>query len=227
MSSHILAWVAVGLTACNHDRVNQFRVEFPSQFDTISVCPKERVRVRWDVEGDATLGTAKGGPDSKLTPQDFATKNVAPKGDELVEVTQSTAFRVTARNANPAKDGAYATQFAEVPVAPIFKGNTSKCDAAGKCKASFNLEATPSMLVRWVGYPSVQWQGKGTELRICVSRDGILAGCVDPGSIVNLGNVSAGGVWTLEADVPPSTGVTANSVPLLKLQFDFGCPPTH
>jgi hypothetical protein len=218
-----------GCIGCNHDRVNGFHVGLPTQISTVSVCSGQQVNVKWEVNGKASLGTAKGGPEVNHKAADFVMKDVASSGEQLFTVTESTAYRISAVNANPADDGSFADQYAVVPVGPINKGNTATCDASNRCKTSFTLEATPSMLVRWVGSPLVQVSGHSEPIKICVSHEGSTPVCVDHNGVANVNNASAAGTWTLEADVPTSVMPTPSPgepppPPVLKMHFDFGCP---
>lgn len=222
MTDHlIVATAACALLACNHDRVNSFRVAIPTQIETVSVCKGDSVDVSWNVTGKATLGTARGGPEQHHEPRDFTTRDVASVGHQLFTVTESTAYRITAAGANAGNDGSFADQYAVVPVGPILKGNAATCDAANKCKAAFTLDATPSMIVRWVGEPAFTQRGKTQPIKICVSHEGSAPLCVEPGAIGNA-NTSAAGTWTLEAELP--AGIPATPPPILELHFDFGCP---
>ncbi len=219
--SHYVS-LALGLCAlgcCNHDRVNAFSVSLPTEINTVTVCKGDPVEVRWDVHGDAALGTATGGPDVHHEPGDFTMTRVTSTDRKVVNVEQSTTFRIVAIGANPANDGSFADQYAIVPVAPIDKGNTATCDAT-KCKTSFTLDASRSMIVRWVGEPRIAQSGTSKGIKICVSHDGGPPVCVDPDGTANVGR-SAAGTWTLEADLPADMQPTPP--PLLKLHFDFGC----
>jgi hypothetical protein len=217
----LIAASSVVLLACNHDRVNAFRVSIPTQVETISVCKGDKVDVKWDVTGRASLGTARGGPEQHHEATDFTMHDVDSAGHEPFTVTESTAYRITALGANPGNDGSYADQYAVVPVGPILKGNTATCDGSNKCTASFTLEATPSMIVRWVGDPMITQSGSSKPFKICVSHEGSSPVCVDAGAVGNV-NASAAGTWTLEADLP--AGMPALPPPILKMHFDFGCP---
>jgi len=180
------------------------------------VCPGERVKVDWDVEGRASLKTDRGDGDSSDV-------EVPSQGEQEPAVERRTTFTIRALDASPADPPSFASKSVDVALAPVEKGVNATCDAGSrKCRGSFTIGADDQTLtVKTIAGPRVVEGGRARPASICVSHAGMATACLSGDDKVAVA-VPAQGAWELETDLP--TGYAGPPDPQLRIQLGFGCP---
>lgn len=178
-------------------------------------CPGQVAEVTWDVHGKATLRAERG-------PADWDEEDVPPSGRRRVAPAVTTTFKLTLHDVNPAEGPSFGAQQVVIPKLLDERRVVSHCDAAtARCTGSFELDATAGRLrARKLSSPLVIQGGRAQSLEVCVTHDGLPRTCVGPGQLTDV-DVSANGVWTLEAALP--TGGAPTPPPALSIRLDLVC----
>jgi hypothetical protein len=195
----------IGLTALGCTRPQVVSLEAPD-----TACPGQHVEVQWKVDGRASLRVAR-------AEGDWDEGEVPSTGRRALMTDRPTTLTLTALEARPEMKNAWRSRTIDVPRLADDRAALATCDASGHCEGSFELPPVEHLRVVGLSGPTYRQGVVVQPTRICVTAPGAPPACVAPGESVPLA-VSAGGKWTLQADLPPNT-----IPPELRIRLDLRC----
>jgi hypothetical protein len=201
--------VASAIAGCAHKAVVSFNV------DPQLSCPGKPVLVQWEVNGRASLH-------AEPAPKDWVEGATDSKGSRQVFPEVTTAFTVTALDANPAQGNSSGTKSVQVLPHNDNRAASSSCDeTTHHCQGSFTLKSIDSLRVVKISNPTFVRSGQRQARDVCVTAPNGAKTCVKANQGAEL-SAPANGSWVLETELAPEEPATPP--PQLRLFFDFGCP---